>query len=240
MFIKKHKSGSSAQALQTCRTWNRQLCHRAWQHQNYSLELPAAKCHLGWRHLNVQLRAGRLLHTPGENAPQPDSLVGLDTISLSGTHLLKTTFSSSLLLFPALDHPQLWFGTRLRTPDSRAAHGLSVLRALSITAKCDMPNLHAPAHENTPSSCCTHLHNEAAVVLRLTEVGAHFKDAHRALLTQAHPGVVLFTLWQSVPECLEDLPDCFLAHWRHKKGLVLVQQECFCGTSGQAVIVPVL
>lgn len=101
--------------------------------------------------------------------------------------------------------------SELQTPDLEYPR-LSVLRALSITGKCDKPNLHAPAPENPPSSCCTHLHDEAAVLLRLTEVGAHFKDAHRALLTQAHPGVVLFTLRQSVPECLEDLPDRFLAH----------------------------
>lgn len=63
-----------------------------------------------------------------------------------------------------------------------------------------------------PRTCCTHLHDQAPVLLRLTEVGAHLKDTHHAFLTQAHPSVVFFTLWQSVPKCLEDLPDCFLAY----------------------------
>ena len=71
---------------------------------------------------------------------------------------------------------------------------------------------YALAHEKTPTRCCTHLHNQTPVLLRLTEVRAHFKDAHRSFLTQAHPGVIFFTLWQSIPECLEDLPDCFLTH----------------------------
>lgn len=59
----------------------------------------AATCHGGKMHHN-------LTH-----------IMGLDTIYLSGRHLLKTPFSSSLLLFPPLDHPQLCFGTDLRTMD---------------------------------------------------------------------------------------------------------------------------
>lgn len=107
--------------------------------------------------------------------------------------------------------------SQLRTPELERPR-LFVVRALSITAKCNMPKLHgavghdALAQDKAPSSCCTHLQDQAPVLLRLTEVGAHLKDTHHAFLTQAHPGVVFFTLWQSVPECLEDLPDCFLAH----------------------------
>jgi len=71
---------------------------------------------------------------------------------------------------------------------------------------------YALAHEKTATRCCTHLHNQTPVLLRLTEVCAHFKGTHRSFLTQAHPGLILSTLWQSIPECLEDFPDCFLTH----------------------------
>lgn len=70
----------------------------------------------------------------------------------------------------------------------------------------------ALAPEKMPTWYCTYLHNQTSVLLRLTEVPAHFKDAHRSFLTEAHPGVILLTLWQSIPERLEDLPDCFLTY----------------------------
>lgn len=104
--------------------------------------------------------------------------------------------------------------SELQTREQRC---LSILRAPQITA-CDTPScmlqwdITALAHEKTPTKCCTHLHNQTPVLLRLTEVCAHFKDTHCSFFTQAHPGVIFFSLWQSIPECLKDLPDCFLAH----------------------------
>lgn len=73
----------------------------------------------------------------------------------------------------------------------------------------------------------TYLHNQAPVLFRLTEVGAHFKYAHSSFLTQTHPALILFTLWKSIPKCFKDLPNCFLAHCRNKKYLELVQRGGF-------------
>lgn len=173
----------------------------------------------------MQFRAGRLLHATESNVPQPASCHAAPSDKDSRHHLLVKNIpieENVLFIICCFSLQQIsynfGFGTYFRNMDPRGAI-LTPVRFkcftcyhLLLAKLCVAVGHYALAHEKTPTSCCTHLHNQTPVLLRLTEVCAHFKGTHRSFLTQVHPGVVFFTLWQSIPECLEDFPDCFLTH----------------------------
>lgn len=85
---------------------------------------------------------------------------------------------------------------------------------------------------------CTNLFNQSLMLIWLAKVAANILCRDCVLLAFAHPALVLFLLWETVPEDLESLPYGLLAHWSNqRKTLYTLKKKNTCKLAELASIV---